>query len=513
MQIVMDKVNIPTSIIPMIEYPDDFYFVGSRYMKDGLSAIGRSNKYFEGPSDQIYTKESVYLKSLGANYDTETPVTYGCGSTGSVYREENGVMRYETQGKSKTIVNGLSMRDVNTTYQPMEVLYKGSGYDVIKVRGVAANTIHLYVISTVDGTAAALATTAVTYVNYKYMDEDTSYVYFWAFKENGKVNIIKFDKTAKTSTVITTVSSLNMETGPKASFYTKNVLRKIYTENNKQYIPVIYVDASNVVKLRVIVYDKSVASSDITTKVSYADYTLTGTITTPVTNVSGYQYYFQNDGTLVIGHVIWGVGTSMGAASVDMFGLYTLTLDHTAKTATVNSFTQASTLVPVHYIFANDNEVYAVTARSYAKLQYDSTNKKFIKMPDISTSHISFGIDGSGLLYYTYLKGADVVLACITPYMVDAVEVVYATGESQKEITSVTYPFDSNIKVRAKSPSGDLLAKVVTLSIPNGPAVFKANGLKTIEVTTLTTDYVTVPITITGRGDFIFLGKVSGTVS
>lgn len=509
MKLIMPNVKIPSSIIPMVEFSDEVYLLCNKYLKDGLSAVGRVTAFFEGPSDQIYTKEAVYTKSLGAAFDTETPVVYGGGSGPSVYREENGLLRYESQGKSRSIINGITIRDVAAVYQPIELLYKGVGYDIMKVRGVAANTIHLYTISTMDGTAAALATAASLYTNYKYMDEDTGFVYFWAFKDNGKVNIIKFDKTAKTSTVITTVNGLNMETGPKATFYTKNVCIKPYKDGTKTYVPVIYVNASNAVCVRVIVYDSSVAGSDISTKVTYADYTLTGTITLPVTNVSGYQYYFRDDGILVIGHVIWGVAIAMGTTTIDMYGLYTLQMNHTDKTATVLGYTQAANLVPLHYMIADDSNIYAVTAQSYAKLEWDSTNKKYIKVSEEPTGHISIGLESRGNLYYTFNKGSEVALAEISPFMVDVVEVL-PVGSS--DIRNTSFPLESAIKVRAKAATGELLARTVTLIVSTGPVVFKANSLKTIDITTSETDFVTVPIMISSTGESIIIGKVSGSI-
>lgn len=506
---LIDNVKIPTSIIPLVEFADDLYLMANKYMKNGMSIVGRAYRYFEGPYDQVYTKEAVYLKPLGAAYDTETPVVYGEGSQGSVYRATDTYLRYETMGKSKVVSNGTVVRDVATTYMPMETIYKGVSYDIVKVRGVAANTINLYTISTVDGTAAALATASVGYTNYKYMDEDTSFVYIWAFKENGKVNIIKFDKTAKTSTVITTVSSLNMETGPKASFYTKNIVRKPFKVGSKTYVPILYVNASNAVVLRVITYDSSVAGSDIATKVRYDDYTLTGTITLPTHNVNGFQYYFREDGVLVICTNIWGIATAMGATTIDQYGMYTLTVDHTAKTAEVKGFVQAANLVPLHYIFDGDDNVYAVTQYSYAKLEYDTLAKKYIKVSEVPTAHISIGLEARGYMNYIIQRGSEFPLLQATPTMVDIVECIPV---STAKVETKVYPVETGVKVRAKATTGELLSKVVTLSITNGPGVFTANSAKQIEVTTSATDYVTVPVSLTSPGEVIIQGKVSGAL-
>lgn len=505
---LLNNVKVPSSILPLVEYSDEIYILGLKHAKDGLTPYGKKYLYMAGPQDQIYTKESCYLTALGAGWDNDVPVSfgegYGEGIFGSIYRKDSDTTyRYETKGYSVNVVNGVAVRNVNPTYAPIQTIYKSTSYDLITARSGTANVIGLYLVPTTDSTAAT-ALYATTYTSYAYLDEDTSYVYIIAYKENGKVNIVKFDKSAKTCTLITTVNSLNMETGPKASFYTKNMCYRTYKSGTITYIPVIYLNASNAVVVRMITYDKSIAGSDISLKMTYSDYTLTGTITTPVTAVSGYEYFFRNDGVLCICHRIWGVATAIGTATLDMFGVYTLELDHVAKTATVQGFVQAANSVPVHYMFEGD-VIYPITTSSYAKLEYDSVNKKYVKTGEIPTAHYSIGKDSRGYIYYV---DNNYKLQCATPGMVRMVEVY----TDNSEVKSNTYPVDKICKVVARSSTGERLAKPVTLVISSGPGVW-SNGLKTIEVQSSATEDVAVTLTITGQGDTVIHPKVSGAIS
>ena len=99
-------------------------------------------------------------------------------------------------------------------------------------------------------------------------------------------------------------------------------------------------------------------------------------------------------------------------------------------------------------------------------------------------------------------------LQCATPSMVRVVE-AYC---EDTEIESNTYPIQTTVKVFARNSTGEKMAKPVTLVISNGPGVW-SNGLKTIEVTTSATEDIAVPLTLTGQGEVIFFGKVSGAIS
>ena len=506
---IVDNIKVPSSVLAMVEYSDEMYILGLKHIKDGLIPVGKKYIFTEGPQDMIYSKEACYLQTVGTAGDQETPVTfgdgYGEGVFSSVYRKtDDTTYRYETYGKSKSVMNGIAVRDITTGYTPIRTIWKSTAYDIVAVRGLAQHYIHLYTISNIDGTAAAVSTTAVTYTNYSYLDEDTSYVYIMAYGANGSMSVIKFDKVAKTSTVITTISSLSLATGPKASFYTKNMVYKYFVNETKTYIPMLYVNASNAICLRMVVYDKSVAGTDIATKMSYSDYTLTGSITMPTTAVSSFEYFFRPDGVLVIGHTIFGIATAMGAASLNTFGLYTLTLDHDLKTAEVKGFVQGANVVPVHFMYDGD-VIYGITVSSYSKLEYDGVNKKYIKTAETPTAHKSIGRDSRGYIYFVDNNNA---LQCATPSMVRVVE-AYC---EDTEIESNTYPIQTTVKVFARNSTGEKMAKPVTLVISNGPGVW-SNGLKTIEVTTSATEDIAVPLTLTGQGEVIFFGKVSGAIS
>lgn len=499
---LFNSVNIPTSIIPIAEYDNGYIFFGHEYLKAGFSAVPFSFTPIASAADHMLLSESVYIKSIGTYGNKDIPVTKNL-----VRKLNNGYTRAYTSIKDTVITPaGVKIRDVSFSNNfPVEVLYTADdgSYDIIKTRAIEADNIHrIYACSNIDSSAQILCLAAQTYTDYTYLDADAANIYLLATMNNGIVNIVSINKSTKAATLVAAPSA--MTTGTKASTNIKlKVMNPLIVGTVKKY-PIIYLNASSATALRVISYDAS-KTGTIDNKITVEEYPLDAAMLVGVSDNSSYEIICDGDTLVHVLHKTQGISGTVTAFTNTQWGVVTLVLDHTTKTAKNNGLVLTTTNPPVHMMkFASS--MYVFSQYAYAKMDWDSVNKKWIKIAEKTVNAVSIGIDSKGYIY-SYLSTGDAFID--SPFFADKVEIMGLPQVIQYSGVDIVM----TVKIAAYNMNGEKIESPIDLVVNSGDAVFTANGQKVISLTTSAAGYLDVSITITGDSPLKITPKSSGVLS
>lgn len=500
---LFNNINIPSSVSPIFETADTYNLFGHDYLKSGFSPIPFAFNPINSASDHILTTESVYIKSIGTYGNKDIPVTKAL-----VRKLANGNIRAYTTLKDTVITpSGIKVRDVSFSNDfPVEVLYTADdgGYDIIKTRAINADNTHrIYSCSNVDGSAQILCLAAQTYTDYTYIDQDSTKIYLLATMNNGIVNIVSIDKTTKVATLVTAPAAMTTGTKASTNIKLKVVNPLILTGGIKKY-PIIYLNASSVTCLRMITYDPS-KTGTIDNKITVDEYPIDVAMFVGVSDNSSYEIVCVDDTLVHVLHKSQGIsGTTSGVAS-DKWGITTLVVDNTLKVATNKGLVLTTTAIPLH-MMKFGSSMYVYSQFGYAKMDWDSVNKKWVKINEYVRNAVSYGLDSKGYMFY-YLSTGDMYID--SPFFADKVEIL--------DIPQIIVYSGTDVQVTARvcayNMNGEKIEAPVDLVINQGDAVFSANGLKVISLTTSATGYLTVAITITGDSPLKITPKSSGVLS
>ena len=498
---VFNNIVIPATICPVAETDNFYMFYGHEYLKAGMSPVPFALTPIPSAADHLLMNESIYMKSVGTYGNDDVPVTKGL-----VRRSVDGnTTRYYSTTKDTIISGGNKVRDLTWAADvPVEVIYSCDLFDIVKTRATnAEHTQRLYYCSNIDSTAVSLILTAQTYTDYTLLDSDGSYVYILATMTNGVVNIVKVDKAAKTGTLLTTPTA--MTAGTKASTNIKlKVLNFLTLASGVKKIPIIYLNASGVTSIRTINYDPSINTGNFTDRLSVSEYTLDATMFAGVTAVSSYEIYCKGDNIVNILHKQMGFSTATTGVTNDKFGITTLVLDHTAFTATNKGLVLATSVPPLHMI-PYGSSMYVFSPVGYSKMDWDSVNNKYIKITENIANAVSYALDTKGYLWSIDSLGN---IYTDSPYFANKVGVYDIPDIIAYTGTDITF----NCRVAAFDMAGNKISAPVDLVINMGNAIFTSTGTKKISLTTSTTDFITVSITVQGPGPLKITPKSSGTI-
>lgn len=503
---LLDSLKMPTYLVPLAEPSDDEYYVfGMKYLKAGFTPLAFQHFFISGSVDSLMLKKAVYLgtNGTGAGSITEMPLFRNV-----IRKRSDGGIRYFSDYKDVSYIGSTKVRDIdNTTIAFKEIIYTCDTFDIVigTTKGTA-NANYLYLCKNMDSTAMSTLYSANVRVNYTFLDEDSTNVYILATLSNGALSIIVVNKNTFAATVQTTSGTTNLTTGPSTTLYTKHkvVDYMIQTDPAIIKIPIIYINASSVTVVRVVTYNKSLAGTDAVAKCTIEDYTISGTLIAPTTNVHSVLYKAIDANTVAVFYGVQGTGVSVGSVPLTSFGIFTISFDHTDKIATIGSMTQTNALQPLAPMF-DGATLYTVSSTGYAKSVYDSKNKKYIKLQEVACNPACVGLDSKG---YIWVYTADNCLDVYTPYAIKRV----VTRCDYKAVTYLGVDIDIPCYVSTYNYEGNRAAGTVKLTV-YGDAVFKANGLTTLEITSATDGDTTAIVTIKGDGNIKVVGEVSGSIS
>lgn len=497
---LLDQNTLTTQINKIVETPLGLIINGCYYFKD--SFIPKPLQLFPvvGNSYDLATNQRLMLewsptshgKSQGDTICTDrydTTITYAV-TTGArtnipmifKIRENNGVI---------SILNSVSIVSIPAA-NPFVRCYCGQDTNSVYYIFDTVTTFHEYFVK-IDKTSLTMTVIEdmASYTWGNLIKETDTFIYYNRKSSYGTNFIKRYNKTTSATDIFTTIAKTS-----NIYFYSNfsNLLSN--SDTNFYTYSVFHNQSTN--KFGITRYTYDTTQTVLTSIVAEADCNITwGTITQlPVFASNTYLHYesfitsVNSKNYLTV--AIWESGTNATPANLTGYGLYTFLIDPTTHDLTFKSFVQPSADYFRGYVGIKSNSfLVCATPTTCYFMNFDVVNEKFVVTDSLVNQPYFIGADASDNIYIVDVLYNVEMLTAFTPTYVAVLW----------EMTTYNW-LGTNISTfctaEARNMSGIDIACNLVLTI-KGSAVFTSNGSKTINITTLTTGALQVPITINGN--------------
>lgn len=201
-----------------------------------------------------------------------------------------------------------------------------------------------------------------------------------------------------------------------------------------------------------------------------------------------YSTYVTNyDGSYYLHVVLKGYNDN------ENYGIYVFELNAERTTATLVSVYKPAnpTLIDIRFLDSAHKKIAIVDKLGYHFASFDLTNKRWVKNMTVNTP-----------CNYLIFADENTAYAVNTDRSIDMIKLNAAAQVGlTSEKTSYQYQgsdIDSFVTIYAQNSDGDYIAQDVRLTI-DGDAIWKSNGLQTLQTTTSAEGPINIPFTIQGE--------------
>jgi hypothetical protein len=326
-----------------------------------------------------------------------------------------------------------------------------------------------------------------------FIKETTTHIYYSRKTAAGAITTIKrYNKTTAAIETLTTIAKTS------ALAFTSCLTDPLTVSDSEMYTFTVFHNTSTN-KYGITRYKMDTTQSTLGNILTEADMTITwnAAVTQLPVFAANYNVHYDpfitttTDGKQYLNIAVYEPQISSTAANLTSYGIYTFLIDMTNNALTFKSFLAPSSDYFRGFIgIRNNNFLIGATTNQTLFMNFDTVNETFKVSDSLSNIPYHVGIDQSENIFVVNSLSE---VEYLNPFVPTNVTL-------KSELASYSYQgidIPTYCTINCQNYSGTYIAANIQLTI-KGPAVFSANGTKTVTVSTLTTGDLQVPMKVQG---------------